>query len=113
MSIAKKRLPREVFDALHLAALEFGGVGARLAADNDGNPCCIHGLAEWIDGVEYQERRGSPSVLMTPTREALYNANISVIGTDWLLKGLPEGERLDFEDWCAKVGVDVAPEDTP
>jgi hypothetical protein len=87
------RLKPEIFDALHLSALAFGGIG-RGNWTLGGTPHCIHGHAE---------------ALGEHISDELYYANLGVKNNDSALRkaGVSLHERVSFLRWRKLVGVDV------
>lgn len=108
MREVRYRLPRELFDALHLSSLAHGGIGAGLAFVGYA-PCCVRGHAQWLDGVERHLQAVGPS---TPTVELLESFGIGIHANDSSFgsAGHSWHTRIPFERWCELVGVDVLEE---
>lgn len=99
------RLPPEVFDALHLSALAFGGMGCGDWEDCNGAPLCARGHAMKLDT---DERAAGRTELVFPK---VHGAGISIVVNDGALEdaGVRRySERIPFERWCELVGVDVS-----
>lgn len=98
------KLRPELFDALHLSALANGGIGCGPYFRPDSTPCCAYGHALWLDT--------KPDVCLdTRLTYELYSVGLYAVSrNDVRLSraGVPDGETVPFERWCAIVGVDVA-----
>lgn len=94
---AKRLLPPEVFDALHLSSLEFGGIGGGDFRDCDGTPLCAYGHVNDVPGS-------------WATMEC---ARISPITNDKAVRAINKRRgafryaRVTFEEWCAELNIDV------
>lgn len=101
---AQRVLPADVYDALELSALAYGGIGAgswsQWGGDMAGAPYCAFGHAGHLDAF------GCHTVA-----EALADARIGVCTNDNAVirintrAGMPGMNRVSFEDWCAELGV--------
>jgi hypothetical protein len=90
-------LPADVYDALELSALAFGGIGAGSWGEED-EPCCIvgHAVTVGIPGVEYW------------TSDALEigeRANDAAVERINSRLGLPSRTRVLWADYCAELNV--------
>lgn len=66
-------LPADVYDTLEFSALAFGGIGAGLWSDNDGQPVCIQGHA-LVDGSVFScVSRARLSIVTNDTAVAQIN----------------------------------------
>ena len=109
MTTATKRvLPADVYDALEMSALAYGGIGARhwtdagstgYGADPLDVPFCISGHARACD----------PS---RTVNAELHHADISIVTNDTAVRAInarkrgPLTARVTFAEWCAELGVE-------
>lgn len=109
MSAATKRvLPADVFDALELSAMAFGGIGAYYT-NRDAAPHCVFGHAAFASGVPAmfsQEGAG------TEVGHALCVAGISALNNDDAVAAIlarthrrRDTGKATFAEWCAELGV--------
>lgn len=106
----KRLLPPEVFDALHLSSLAFGGIGGGWVRDLDA-PLCAIGHALF---VEHGAHAWWNLPLDAAAKSALFEADIDGGRNDEAIaainrrRGLRDTyARVSFEDWCAELNVDV------
>lgn len=101
--MSARTLPADVYDALELSALVYGGIGARYFWDESGpsrSPCCIYGHAHALgDNVRADE-----------IFDAFHATGVSTSASDnavWVINDRrgTRNQRISFEDWCAEMGV--------
>lgn len=110
-------LPAKVYDALHLSAEMYGGIGARdmVASRRNTNlrrrdqevPVCYVGHL-WCAGIQ----RGHP-YLQRDVFGITYGENDrAVMAINWRsgARGDDALSRVPFEQWCAELGVVRGPE---
>lgn len=81
------------FDALHLSALEVGGIGQGFTKDFDGPVC----------------KMGHAVVLDNGMNQRLCNAGLTAMANDETLEaaGIPAGQRIPFERYVELLNIDV------
>lgn len=99
---APRVLPADVFDALELSALAFGGIGRGRYAhgedtdalrDGSGSPCCVVGHCAMLTGEGVFGN------------EALRALSRIGIGEDENDDAVPKGRRLSWPAYCAKLNI--------
>lgn len=93
------KLDPDVFTALGLAAEAHGGVGKDDYFIGWDEPCCIYGLARWLD------RAGSVAENELKLTGISANLNDRVVQ---LLTCFDDRERVTFEEWCRGMNVKAA-----
>lgn len=88
-------LPADIYDALELSALAFGGIGRGIDWLNDSEgatcPICVHGHANYLeDGTDAISR-------------ALYEAGISRYENDKRIVG--SGGRISWATYCRRGNI--------
>jgi hypothetical protein len=93
------------FDALHLSALAFGGIGGWRDWKN-GEPWCVQGHAAWVEGQEPPHPDAPFSTQDTPlldrvqhTDPHLPNRNDDLIAS--------QDPRVPFEEYIKRLNIDV------
>lgn len=108
MPQVERVLPADVYDALELSALAFGGIGAPQVWERTNNdvPCCIWGHSAFATGHEYSFNDKSP------VRKALNRVRIDgADDSDPAVYAIndrrrrPRDSRVSFAAWCAELGV--------
>lgn len=89
-------LPADVYDALELSALAFGGIGAGLWFEGTTSrrgeiPCCVHGHAIAVDDA-----------LFSRVGMELYRVNITMDAND---AAVGRGNKIHFATWCRRLNV--------
>jgi hypothetical protein len=99
--MSKRVLPADVYDALELSALAFGGIGGGDYACG-GEPLCVHGHLSAMCGYETWQFAEEATV-----GYALLNAteNDQAVATINRRRGKPAESRVPFDLWCAELGV--------
>ena len=127
----RKLLQPEVFLALALAAEQNGGVGRGKTFEGgnspmfrkpNGGPCCIYGLALWLDGVGPQAQLGDTYVYddqLAP--KGSVTRALQDVGLHWrdsdVAVARAEGYgaegygKVPFEKWCEEANVGFVGED--
>lgn len=90
-------LPADVYDALELSALIFGGVGGNNMFAKDGCPLCIHGHAAFLWNGDVGDALYATGITTFENDGAVQNVNRS--------EGRPPYDRISFEEWCAALNV--------
>lgn len=101
-------LPPDVYDALELSALAYGGIGAFTVGTEEKGPVCVLGHVRFLAGV--------PLASWTPSMNADYVAlrnavpvgpyeNDAAVARINRRRDKPESRRVSFADWCAELGV--------
>jgi hypothetical protein len=109
MASAKVKLPPELFDLLHLSALEHGGIGANFYyGGNADEPHCVIGHAN-----DLQWNLGAPlrTALERQKFEPFRDNDPAVYRINKRRGESVMWARVPFEEWCLEAGVDV--EDSP
>lgn len=91
------------FDALHLSALAFGGIGG-WSSFKDGDPWCAQGHAQWLDGVD----PSYPNQLcggFSPFVDRVREGDIWPNRNDDLIKSW--APRVPFEEYVELLNIDV------
>lgn len=107
MTTKEIRLPEELYETLHFAALAFGGIGAY--KDFEGRalkscPVCIHGLARICQRERDTIFKGASHDLVGVYQipRARNDDAVSAINRR---KGLDCRARVTWEEWCAELNV--------
>jgi hypothetical protein len=100
--MSERVLPADVYDALELSALAFGGVGGGDYSEGvDHNPCCIHGhAASACGGMPWQW-----TFLNDMIGVSTVTSDRAVARINARLEAAYEDARVPFSDWCAELGV--------
>lgn len=108
----KRTLPADVYDALELSALAFGGIGrgAYLDWDFDGDdakaPRCILGHAAWlVDDLRVMSDGEVCSVLYEQLGNAESVNDTAVRSINWR-RGRDGDRRVSFKAWCKELNVE-------
>lgn len=101
--LSPRVLPPDVFDALELSALVFGGIGRGQCYNYDGDnaPWCVHGHGK---SCGMNDEGG----VWVPMLDRL---GITPHRNDAALSDVPDDERVTFRQWCKRLNVVRA--DTP
>ena len=91
-------LPAEVYDAIHLASLSFGGIGHSRMYDDatQETPWCIHGMLEFAKGEAdccYQDE-----LLAVGLTQHLFDELM-------ITRGVPDTARVPFERVCSWLRI--------
>lgn len=115
---AKRVLPPEVFDALELSALAFGGIGSRKMFERDpvrrepilDAPYCAIGLAWWSGIIPDEALRVNSEYEGTHRiSEGLFSGAVyAAVGFSWedndrAVHG--SESRITFREWCRRLNV--------
>lgn len=90
-------LPADVYDALELSALVYGGIGAGRFREANGVPYCVLGHASDLDVDVHGALRDS-GIGVATNDDAVYAINVRR-GTGY------QDARVSFEDWRTEIGV--------
>jgi hypothetical protein len=102
--VTRRVLPADVYDALELGALVFGGIGGGSLDDGYGQPLCAYGLAPVLGGKHTFDT-------FDPIEDALFEAGITTSENDHAVRaingrlGRPANDRVTFRRWCKRLNV--------
>lgn len=101
-------LPADVYDALDLSALAFGGIGGGRVKDDCFTPLCAAGHARFLDSGKANGRAG----VVRDTLDAVFVGDDFVVGVNDRAvaainrrKGAPSYARVTFEEWSQELNV--------
>lgn len=95
-----RKLPRDVYEALHFSALASKGIGKDVFTSRDG-PVCGVGHARWVEGVDFGGELES----------MLRVVGINIGSNDWAVSnfnrkaGRPHNKHLTFEEWAKELNI--------
>lgn len=98
-----RKLPRDVYEALHLSALASKGIGKDVFETRGVGPVCGIGHARWVEAL-VDNYDGE-------VERTLKNVNISIGTNDFAVSsynrkmGRPHNKHLTFEEWCSELNV--------
>lgn len=98
-------LDPDVYDALELSALAFGGIGAGRCYLNNGDPFCAVGHLDSIADNAADARRGYGAVLRLFGGRSVGLSNDNAVIRYNAGKNRPKYARIPFEAWCKELGI--------
>jgi hypothetical protein len=107
MKQQKITIQRDVFDALELSALVFGGVGGGSLRGYGEAPLCIIGLARFLDGqpLLYEQNGGEVAAELNRAFSASCEWDVTVKSDRVGAKGVLPYSRVPFATWCKRLNV--------
>lgn len=103
-------LDPDIYDALELSAMEFGGIGRLIAYESDSEwdsvvvkPVCLWGHLDYIGA--YNDLSTNSLSLEKALNGPIVSENDKGVLNINLKKGRDPNARVSFEEWCEYFGI--------
>jgi hypothetical protein len=106
--VTTRVLPADVYDALELSALAYGGIGQPEIHRGEA-PCCLYGHLAEVSGTDsiWELRPEIDEALTRPELYGYVDGDTSDIAVRKINRSLgkPVESRVSFKQWCKELGV--------